>query len=302
MAGEFIRKWLGKPPAVPSEVREALAELNRLAETQPPLAALARFFIDLLPGLYQEPVREVPPSLTQEQAAMKLAGGVPLLRGENLTLDEPTFRWRWNRVCEAAQRQRTDNAGRQLIDALNAGRLNPAEMMQGVLAGRPEEILARADRLGLDAPLTSTVLRLTLFPVMTHLGVLLAPLHEGVSWEHGYCPVCGSWPLVGEFRGLEQIRFLRCELCAAAWPFPRLACPYCGMRDHRLLGYLHVEGEESSHRAATCDGCRGYIKMTATLAELPGPRLLAADLATVHLDLAAADRGYTRPPPSEHRI
>jgi hypothetical protein len=45
----------------------------------------------------------------------------------------------------------------------------------------------------------------------------------------------------------------------------------------------------------TCDACRGYVKMVATLAPLNAPRLLAADTATLHLDLAAAERGLGPP-------
>src|SRR5262249_45021716 len=118
------------------------------------------------------------------------------------------------------------------------------------------------------------------------------PLRAGRAWEPGYCPTCGSWPLLGEFRGLEQTRWLRCGLCASEWEFARLQCPFCGTRDHRALGYLHVEGEETKCRAATCEECRGYVKMQATLFALSAPQLLVADVATLHLDLAAAERGY----------
>jgi FdhE protein len=100
------------------------------------------------------------------------------------------------------------------------------------------------------------------------------------------------WPLLGEFRGLEQTRVLRCALCAAGWEFARLRCPFCDNRDHNQLGYLHAEAEQERCRAATCDPCRGYVKMVATLDTLSMPRLLVADVATLHLDLAAAEHGY----------
>jgi formate dehydrogenase maturation protein FdhE len=72
----------------------------------------------------------------------------------------------------------------------------------------------------------------------------------------------------------------------------RLRCPYCDNTDHRTLGYFHVDGEEGRYRAATCDACRGYVKMVSTLQALSAPQLLVVDLATLHLDLAAADRGF----------
>ena len=104
--------------------------------------------------------------------------------------------------------------------------------------------------------------------------------------------MCGSWPLLGEYRGLEQTRFLRCGLCAASWEFSRFRCPFCDERDHRKLAYLHADGEQDRWRAATCDRCRGYVKMVASLDALSWPLLLVQDVATLHLDLAAADRGF----------
>jgi FdhE protein len=74
-----------------------------------------------------------------------------------------------------------------------------------------------------------------------------------------------------------------------------LRCAGCGQGDHRQLGYLSIEGEESKWRAATCDACRQYVKMISTLTPLSPLDLLVTDVATVHLDLLAADQGFTPP-------
>ena len=60
-----------------------------------------------------------------------------------------------------------------------------------------------------DAGLAATVLRFTLFPALVSLNQSVAPLRAGAAWGRGYCPTCGAWPLLGEFRGLEQDRWLR---------------------------------------------------------------------------------------------
>jgi FdhE protein len=272
-----------------------LDDLARLAQEKPSLAGSAALFRDVLPILYEEPPRESPPPITPEQAVAKLAGGVPLLRGEAVALDAQALGRRWQRVCAAVHRQADGDAPAALDKAVRGGKLDLADMAREVLAGRPEGVHARADALGLDAGLTANVLRLTLFPVLAHLAAALGPLRAGTAWPGGNCPTCGSWPLLGEFRGLEQTRFLRCGLCATEWEFPRLRCPFCDNRDHQRLGYFHAEGEETRCRAATCEACRGYVKMLSTLGALAPPRLLVADLATVHLDLAAAERGYAVP-------
>jgi formate dehydrogenase maturation protein FdhE len=59
---------------------------------------------------------------------------------------------------------------------------------------------------------------------------------------------------------------------------------------------LHAEGQETRYRAATCEECGGYVKMLTTLSALPPLHLLVADAATLHLDLAAAQRGYLNGP------
>jgi FdhE protein len=293
--GGLLSKLFGRAPEPSPELADALKELDQLAQSRPTLSPPAEMLREILPTLFKRPNEQEPPVIPAERAGAKVESGVPLLRGETVALDVPAFRARWQAICDAVRRFQNPDGGQALASALEWEKLLPAEMLASVLAGRPEEIHARADALGLDAGLTTAVLGLALFPVLSQFGAALAHLLGGLSWEHGYCPMCGSWPLLGEYRGLEQIAFLRCGLCASAWEFPRLLCPFCGERDHRQLGYFSVEGEETRYRATTCDACRGYVKMASTLGPLSGPALLVANVATLHLDLAAADRGYASP-------
>jgi FdhE protein len=294
VADSFLGRWFDGPRAAPPSVEEARAELDRVAADRPALQPLLVWLRELLPDL--APVAAPPLSLTAEEAHVKLTGGTPLLRGRQIDLDPKAFRQRWQRVCRALEAQQPDGVAAALAEALGKDRLEPAEMLDAILTGQPEAVREKAEALGLDAGLTATVLRFTLFPLFVALEARLAPLREGAAWEQGYCPTCGSWPLLGEFRGLDQSRFLRCGLCAAGWEVRRLWCPFCGNRDHQRLGFLHSEGEEAKYRAAVCDACRGYVKMLSTLSALPPLHLLLADAATLHLDLAAAERGYTNDP------
>jgi FdhE protein len=296
VAGGFLRKWFGKPATPSQAVAEAQAELDRLAKDRPAYLEPITLLRDLIPSC--APAAELR-SLTlpaREHAHAKLASGIPLLRGESWSPDWDEFKRRWREICAIVGRRRKDDSATALEAAVRAGKLDARDMVQAVLAGRAGEVQERVEGLGLDGGLAATVLRFTLFPLLTPVSSGMASVREGVGWQQGYCPVCGSWPLLGEFRGLEQTRYLRCGLCAAEWEVPRLLCAFCGNRDHNLLGFLHVEGEETSYRAASCDGCHGYVKMLATLSALPPLQLLVADVATLHLDLAAAERGYANPP------
>jgi FdhE protein len=289
VADSFLGRWLGRVRSAPPSADEARAELDRLAAERPAVRAPALWLRELLPDLAADE-RVTAPPLTADQARDKLLGGVPLLRGEPLTFDGKSLRRRWQQTCAALGQHQGDGAAH--TEAVRRGRLDLVELAGVVVAGNPGTVAERAAALGLDAGLTTTLLRFTLFPALVALETALAPLRSGVGWERGECPTCGNGPLLGEFRGLDQSRHLRCGWCAADWPVPRLFCPFCGCRDHEQLGFLHREGEETRFRAATCDMCRGCVKMVTTLSALSPLALLVADVATLHLDLAAAERGY----------
>jgi FdhE protein len=278
---------------LPPDVEEALAELARLSDQRPNLAELALQLNACLRVAYATPIDVEHPPIPFDSARARLSAGTPLLRDETLNLDRE-LETRWQRIVAAMKPYRPD-ASSALVAATAARKLHVSEWASLVLARNVHEVHQRAETLGLDVPLTASLLWLTLFPVLVAMRANLESVLAAAPWEQGYCPVCGSFPRLGEFRGLEQIRWLRCGLCAAQWELSRLLCPYCGNRDHRQLGYLHVEGEEGKFRAATCDACGCYTKLVSTLTRLRPLQLLIMDLATMHLDLLAADRGF-RPP------
>jgi FdhE protein len=292
LAGDFLRKLFGRSADLPDEVKQAQAELARLAKAQPGVAELAGQLHDFLPALYTESVETFAPNFPQENAAEKLASGVPLLGGETLKLPWPDLKQRLLNMVGALEQRRPD-AATALKRALRSDELDVADLTRAVVAGQPQYLHERAESLGLDPALTASLLSLGLFPFFVEIRAAVQPMLGSGAWQQGYCPVCGSFPRLGEFRGLEQIRFLRCGLCAAEWQFPRLRCPGCGNHDHRRLGYLHVDGEEGKYRAATCDECRQYVKMVSTLTPMAPLKILVTDVGTLHLDLLAAERGYS---------
>ena len=115
------------------------------------------------------------------------------------------------------------------------------------------------------------------------------------SWVEGYCPVCGSWPAFGEVRGIERTRCLRCGRCGAAWHARTLHCPFCATNDHDQLVTLvpHQPGMNAVIEA--CRRCRGYLKTFTKLQGCPPGEVMLEDLASVELDVAALEQGYSRP-------
>jgi FdhE protein len=273
------------------KLTSAKLELQKLKEKRPSLAAACSTLSATLPAIFSDAATETPIQINQEVVQNKLRGGVPLLRGQALNLNEVALKERWMAICAVLQQEQSEG----LAAAVRQGRLNPTALLQAVLTEGPEALAAATAPLDLDSALAATVLRMAALPALSQIMGGFDKLRQSMAWDFGYCPNCGSWPLLGEARGLEQDRYLRCGLCAAAWPCGRLFCPFCGNRDYRSLGYIHVEGEEDRYRAATCEDCRGYVKWISTLFALSEPQLLVADLATIHLDLAAAERGFYVP-------
>ncbi len=115
------------------------------------------------------------------------------------------------------------------------------------------------------------------------------------TWWEGYCPLCGAWPVVAEYTGLERQRRLRCGRCGTGWAIPLLRCVFCDETDHDKLGYLTPEAGEQTRKIEVCHSCKGYVKGVTTVRALAPWAILLDDLTTVPLDVAALERGYQRP-------
>jgi FdhE protein len=174
---------------------------------------------------------------------------------------------------------------------------SPLEALELVVAAVAQDwsaIGAIATRAGVPDDALATIAPLASWPLLQACGRRLAP-YIPADWDHGYCPVCGAWPLLSELRGLERARRLRCGRCAADWPLPWLSCAYCGERRHERLGSLVSEGQLDGRKIETCAECRGYMKSVSTLEPLTPAGVLLTDLETVELDLVAHERAWIRP-------
>jgi FdhE protein len=119
-------------------------------------------------------------------------------------------------------------------------------------------------------------------------------LHPPLHATPSKCPLCSSKPGVGVMRveGDGGKRSLICSLCSHEWEFRRIVCPACGEEDvHKLAVF---SAPELSHvRVEACDTCHGYIK-TVDLTKDGHAVPVVDELATIPLNLWAADHGYTK--------
>ena len=177
--------------------------------------------------------------------------------------------------------------------------LDVAGLARPALDGDDAVIEREAFRLNVDPATLRELVQLALQPVLWEAAAQAATLTDVDRWERGYCVLCGSWPVLAELVGSERRRILRCVRCGSAWSWLVLLCPYCGTDDHRELGVLQVardgEAAQSPERVDTCGRCHGYVKGVGTFSSHSVVRLIAEDVATLHLDAAAVTAGYRRP-------
>lgn len=172
--------------------------------------------------------------------------------------------------------------------------LEPVALLEAAVRQDDESMEALARAVGVERPALSVVAQMAALPLLQTCGRALAAQVPS-SWWEGYCPVCGAWPTLAEFRGLERKRWLRCGRCATGWEVPWLRCPFCDETHHANLGYLAPEEGETSRKVEVCDSCKGYVKAEPTVRNLAPWEILLDDVATLPLEVAALDRGYHRP-------
>jgi FdhE protein len=301
--------------------------LKRLVEQTPELAELVTFYQAALPLLGQAQANIAPFTLPLETARQKLAAGLPLLLDEDLPLNRDTTGNLFTYLCriieDAGQPARSSkngwgffsrgkpnpatlleqakNGGEAVLRAAAASQIRQAveqkqfdllPVWNALAGGDPQFIELTARDLKLDAGLLHTLAQTSLKPALRAWAAAFKGKVDLDEWRRGQCPVCGSLPVLAEIQGKEGTRHLRCGMCGANWAYPRLKCAFCASDNYRSLGYLTVEGEEEKYSVQTCESCRRYLKVIVTFEPTPVELLPAEDLATLHLDMIAAARGY----------
>ena len=155
----------------------------------------------------------------------------------------------------------------------------------------PEDIVKALAPFRGESDLMLFLLKECMRPWLERYAERLSPKVGEEKWHEGCCPVCGGFPCFAEIFGQENQRRLFCQDCGAAWRFPRLQCPFCGIGDQEKLEYFKPDGEPE-YRVMLCRACKSYIK-TADFREFSDGLVPEVEHpATLHLDIIARERGY----------
>lgn len=141
-----------------------------------------------------------------------------------------------------------------------------------------------------DEGMVGQVLTLAMRPFLSRCAEVLQQRPDLAIWTHPYCALCGGEPDFSVITPTAE-RHLICSRCTLRWKFESLTCPYCANSDRSLITSFATP--DGHYRVYGCDRCHRYLKAydgrRASRPVMP----MVDTVATLPLDAAAIQRGYT---------
>jgi hypothetical protein len=219
----------------------------------------------------------------------------PIMRFEDIPLDATDLRLLVRQTADVLRRYGSlDDADYRAAEALGrdvslvaaAGRwYRRAAGHHAAAAVGATAVEDRPEPLTLD-PVLAQAMR----PFLSRCMEVVQQRPDLALWTHGYCALCGGEPDFSVITPSAE-RHLICGRCTLRWKFGALTCPYCLNSDRtRITSFATPDGQ---YRVYACDVCHRYLKAydgrRATRPVMP-----AVDgVATLPLDAAAMQRGYS---------
>ncbi len=282
-----------------SETRE-VAELRAIRERQPDLADAVDMQLELVE--HQRRIQSRIPlpwfELNSAAIARHQSEARPLVRFEDIPLDLTDLRLLLRQTADVLRRHGT-------LDEADYARVQTAGRDMNLLTLAGEWYRRTADRHlaaaaavgsgtnaaldgGADAVLDQ-VLSVAMRPFLSRCAEVLQRADLS-AWTHGHCPLCGGEPDLAVITPAAE-RHLICSRCTLHWKFESLTCPFCNNSDRsRITSFATPDGQ---YRVYACDVCHRYLKCydgrRASRPVMP----IVDSVATLPLDAAAIQRGYT---------
>jgi FdhE protein len=283
------------PRPARAETRE-IVELKQLKVSQPELASAIDMQIALVDMQRRVQGRVPLPRIAIEPAwaRMQQAAGRPLVRFADIPLEWSDFRLTLRQTADILLRfealERSDYDGivalgrdGNALEPLLSGWYNASSGVEPGAEPRSRQLTDAPE--GLDQ-----VLVLALRPFLARCAEALSPQVDLGSWNHGHCPICG-WETDFAVITPGADRRLFCGRCVAQWAFAPLTCPFCANDDRGLITSFATR--DGRYRVYACDVCRRYLKAYDARHAQRAVMVAVDTIATLPLDAAAMQRGYT---------
>jgi hypothetical protein len=287
-----------KPAGTRSESREAL-ELRALRERKPELVEAIDMHLELLQLQRRVQARIPLPwfGLNAQMLSKHAAEARPVLRFEDIPLELTELRLTVRQTSDVLRRYGTlDKSDYDKVQALGRDTTLLAVAAQWYRAAAERHVTAAAGIEGstLQAPpidaAIDQVMTLAMRPFLSRCAEVLQQSSDLSMWMHPYCALCGGEPDFAAITPAAE-RHLICGRCTLRWKFETLTCPYCRNSDRsRITSFATADGQ---YRVYGCDVCRRYLKAYDGRRAARPVMPIADAIATLPLDAAAMQRGYS---------
>ncbi|OGP89951.1 MAG: hypothetical protein A2156_05880 [Deltaproteobacteria bacterium RBG_16_48_10] len=222
--------------------------------------------------------------------------GFSLLEKKDIPLDIETSFSLFQSLCRIGKGANPYLAKQatKIEEFLNSNKLDVKGLLKQWLL--EQKISGVLNELGVDKKVFQFLIESSIRPLIEATVEQLQNEFDSKDWMRGSCPICGSLPFLSLLKEEVGKRYLLCSFCGYSWRSDRMICPFCNNKDQDSLHYFYGEGEDP-YRIDLCDQCHQYIK-TIDLRTLPEADPSLEDLATLHLDLLASQKGFKRPIPN----
>jgi FdhE protein len=237
-----------------------------------------------------------PIKLKKEWKELLVKEGFSLIQKEDFPVDTEASNQLFQTLCQIGKDANPHMAEQaiKIKEVIENKKIDLKKLLrQGAKGQKIEQV---ADESGLDKTVFLFLIQSSIRPSIEAGVEQLRNEVDPETWLKGYCPLCGSFPSLSLLKEEVGKRYLLCSFCGYQWRIERLICPFCNNQEQRSLQYLCGEGEES-YRIDLCDKCHQYIK-TIDYRNLEESDPSLEDLATLHLDILASQKGYKRPVPN----
>ncbi len=236
-------------------------------------------------------------AITGESIQRHQSAATPLLRFEDIPLNLSDLRLMVRQIADVLRRYGAlEEVDYQKVQAL--GR----DMKLLTVTGQWFRSVAERQVASIGVPVTNSfaeldgsevldqVLTLSMRPFLSRCAEVLQQRPELSIWTHSHCALCGGQPDLSVITPSAE-RHLICGRCELRWKWETLACPYCRNSDRaKITSFATPDGK---YRVYACDACRRYLKAyDGRRASRPVMPMVDA-VATLPLDAAAIQRGYS---------
>ena len=233
-----------------------------------------------------------PLKISQEHRAVKSREKFPLIEIKDFVFDETEAGKLFIAICNLAEASNPELASdaKAIMKSFGTA-IKPGELFDSFLRGEDGLYEKLADEIDIAVTTLGFLSYNSLKPSFSLCADQLSLyLNNKDPWLKGYCPICGSPPILSII-GDAGDRSLICSFCWHPWSVKRVFCPFCENPDSKTQHYFYGE-EESELRCDLCDGCKKYLK---TLDARKTERMIYPPLeqiASLHLDYKAKELGY----------